>query len=39
MCTQDEEVMLRTMDIGDKCGSFFLNNSKNEQKNYSEINV
>lgn len=32
MCTQGEEVMLRTMDIGDQCGSFFHNNSKNEKK-------
>lgn len=42
MCTQGEEAMLRTVDMGDKCSPFFHNNSKNEKKKYQnnlDINV
>lgn len=33
MCTQSEEAVLRTMDMGDECSPFFHNNSKHKKKN------
>lgn len=36
MCTQGEEAVLRTVDMGDKCSPFF-HNSKNEKKNTKKL--